>query len=352
MEMVETFEQLGERIRQARLGRGLDQSALARDCGLGRTQISRIESGERRVSALELSRLARALKLSLGDLLVLPAPDARAARTPLEEHATSVEKDRFEAQRELDALWRDACQLRDLDLLDPADWTCQTPQDEAQARDLAHRARRFLVDARLLPDKQAPIGPVADTAAAFGLWTYVVDLEVEGLSLSPDPGFGVAVVGGRLEPGRRRMTAAHELGHHLSGDTYGEDGSQGHGVRDRRERERLTDVFAAEFLLPADAASAVVRKPDRDAMIVLAARYRVSFSVVTTTLRQHGARLTGTDLTSPSDSDFYAAGVERPAPDLKVGCVPTRWIQACVRAERQHMVSRARAQEMARRPLQ
>lgn len=87
-------------------------------------------------------------------------------------------------------------------------------------------------------------------------------------------------------------------------------------------------------------------------MIVLAARYRVSFSVVTTTLRQHGARLTGTDLTSPSDSDFYAAGVERPAPDLKVGCVPTRWIQACVRAERQHVVSRARAQEIARRPLQ
>ncbi|WP_366181060.1 helix-turn-helix transcriptional regulator [Actinomyces timonensis] len=53
METVKDFVQLGEQIRRIRQGRGLDQGQLAARCGLERTALSRAESGERKVSALE-----------------------------------------------------------------------------------------------------------------------------------------------------------------------------------------------------------------------------------------------------------------------------------------------------------
>ena len=55
------------------------------------------------------------------------------------------------------------------------------------------------------------------------------------------------MLGGQAEPGRRRWTAAHELGHHLLRDAYHSDV----GVSaTASERERVIDAFAGEFLLP------------------------------------------------------------------------------------------------------
>ena len=61
MDAVKDFGELGARIRQVRLGTGLDQTGLAQRCHLERTALSRIESGERKVSALELARIAEVL---------------------------------------------------------------------------------------------------------------------------------------------------------------------------------------------------------------------------------------------------------------------------------------------------
>lgn len=60
---------LTERIRQARRAAGLTQGALARAVRLDRTAISRIESGERSVDAVELARLADVLGHSVAWLV-------------------------------------------------------------------------------------------------------------------------------------------------------------------------------------------------------------------------------------------------------------------------------------------
>lgn len=54
-------EALGRQIAQARRAKGLSQAELARTISLDRTAVSKIESGQRRVSSLELASIARAL---------------------------------------------------------------------------------------------------------------------------------------------------------------------------------------------------------------------------------------------------------------------------------------------------
>lgn len=56
---------LGERLRQARDYLGLSQDEVARHLGVPRTALSNIESGQRRVDALELKRLASLYRQSV-----------------------------------------------------------------------------------------------------------------------------------------------------------------------------------------------------------------------------------------------------------------------------------------------
>jgi transcriptional regulator with XRE-family HTH domain len=59
---------LGFRIRDLRLARNWSQEEMGRRCGLHRTFIGSTERGERNVSALNLRRIARVLRVSLADL--------------------------------------------------------------------------------------------------------------------------------------------------------------------------------------------------------------------------------------------------------------------------------------------
>jgi transcriptional regulator with XRE-family HTH domain len=61
--------ELGRRLRQRRLERKWTQVELARRCALHRTFIGSAERGERNMSILNLRLIARALRVSLADLL-------------------------------------------------------------------------------------------------------------------------------------------------------------------------------------------------------------------------------------------------------------------------------------------
>ena len=61
--------QLGQRIRSIRKAKGLSQEELAEATGLHRTYIGGVERGERHISLMNLSRLAKALDLSMSELL-------------------------------------------------------------------------------------------------------------------------------------------------------------------------------------------------------------------------------------------------------------------------------------------
>lgn len=59
----------GKRIRQVRLAKGFTQESLADTVGLHRTYIGNIERGEESVSVDNAAKIAKALKVSLSELL-------------------------------------------------------------------------------------------------------------------------------------------------------------------------------------------------------------------------------------------------------------------------------------------
>ncbi len=63
------LKKLGVRLRALREQQGLSQEALADRASIGRSYMSGIERGVRNCSTLHLLRLARALRVRIGDLL-------------------------------------------------------------------------------------------------------------------------------------------------------------------------------------------------------------------------------------------------------------------------------------------
>ena len=61
------LQQVGFRIRELRLSRGLTQAQLAESCGLHRTFIGSVERGERNAAILSLRRIAKSLRVPLTD---------------------------------------------------------------------------------------------------------------------------------------------------------------------------------------------------------------------------------------------------------------------------------------------
>ena len=59
---------LSERLKEAREYRGFSQEEVARHLGVPRSAVSLIESGSRRVSATELSRLAKLYQTTMASL--------------------------------------------------------------------------------------------------------------------------------------------------------------------------------------------------------------------------------------------------------------------------------------------
>ena len=68
-EKKEILLRFGNRIRELRKAQGLSQEDFASLCGLDRTYISGIERGVRNISLLNLFVLAKALRISVSELM-------------------------------------------------------------------------------------------------------------------------------------------------------------------------------------------------------------------------------------------------------------------------------------------
>ena len=63
-----TLEKFGEKVRQERLRQGLSQEALASKAGVHRTYIGMIERAEKNITLENISKVAKALGLSISEL--------------------------------------------------------------------------------------------------------------------------------------------------------------------------------------------------------------------------------------------------------------------------------------------
>ena len=66
---MEICKRFGCKIRDLRTAQGMSQELLAQKSGLHRTYIGGIERGERNVSLVNIEKLAKALNLSLADIV-------------------------------------------------------------------------------------------------------------------------------------------------------------------------------------------------------------------------------------------------------------------------------------------
>ncbi len=336
--------EIGGRVREARLAAGMSQEELGARIGLDRTMITKIEAGTRRLDALELSRLASVLAMPISYFLHAP-PAVVSRRLPLTDEEPETTRSTFKLEAVLSSWLRDVRQLIDLGLLEPArPLRYQRPVPDPEA---AREAARW-VRAELSSGTE-PLDSMLAVCERAGQFLLVTELPGDGASLIDDD-LGVAVVNSRGEPGRRRATAAHELGHFVLGDGYSNDV----GIHaSRQDREQVVEAFAAELLLPVE----VFRSREwaeaenvRNALVRLAARYRTSWSLALSQAERAGmldtAQRARLRASAPTRAEFMQALGWTPEPDLESARVPPRYADAVLSAWRQGLVTSARAVEL------
>jgi Zn-dependent peptidase ImmA (M78 family)/transcriptional regulator with XRE-family HTH domain len=341
--------ELGERIALARMARNLAQSDLAERVGLERTAISKIESGGRRVAALELARIGEAVDRPLAWFLS-SSPSAIISRRA--EQSIAPTTGELDAELRLEVLALEVGQLMKLGMLVPGPGHSLVGElgeviDVESARRAAARARE------ICGGGDQPLGGMASVLEMFGLYAYSFELDAatDGLMLHLDDGGGVCVINGRAEPGRRRATAAHELGHFLFEDAYS---AESLSATQQGENERLINAFASEFLLPLGALRAQWRQrggahDPRSAAVAIAREYRVSWSSLLLRLAQSdliSGSLRRQLAPEPTRAEFLARGRALPVPDLDPPDLAPAVSAAVMSAYEKDLINERRALEM------
>jgi transcriptional regulator with XRE-family HTH domain len=205
---------VGLRVRAARAAAGLSQTDLAASVGLDRTMIAKIESGTRRIDALELVRLASATGVPMTYFLdSAPAVLSRRSVALTEDTDTEIGRESNLLDTALQGWIGDLRQFIELGLLAPR--PIMTYPASASSAEDARLAARWLRDQ--LGRRDEPIGSLMSVCEQVGQFVLVTRLPGEGAS-AVDGDLGAAVVSVQGDPGRRRATAAHELGHLVLGD--------------------------------------------------------------------------------------------------------------------------------------
>jgi Zn-dependent peptidase ImmA (M78 family)/transcriptional regulator with XRE-family HTH domain len=339
-EGLSTQADLGRRIAEAREASGTTQAELATSVGLERTALVKIEAGTRKVSATELVAVAHALGRPV-DWFFAESPPAVVSRR--RDPAVGGFSRRLDLALELAA--RDVAFLTDRRILAYAGRVARkVPESFEDAENLAQSIRA---------EVDQPDGPLLDIQSVserLGLLGF-------SLALGPDAGdaayvevgdLGVAVVNGTTDPGRRRFSLAHELGHHLVGDAYEPTPRMG-----AADTERMFNAFAAYFLMPRSAVRNIWNEfsgqSTRLAAIAVAVRFSVSWTAACNQLRNIGLidarereRLIANDLRRGELLEFG----ERFAIELEPPAVPPDYARVVINAYRARRLTPDRTVEL------
>lgn len=286
-----------QRLREAREIAGYTQEDVALALGVNRVVVSYWETGSRRPSDGQLLALSRVLGFDIERLLsdepleVSGATDRMLFRGAEKELPAPARRGLREFQRFLDgftalaeALQAEMHSMR------------QSPFTSGEGFDGVEDARRKAEQVRAA--LRAGMGPidVDDACAMLGVTVFKAPLgqhlssTISGAFFS-HAGMGFALlVNAQMTPGRRRFTAAHELGHALFHDAN-KFVLSFPGRKDKRER--FADAFAGEFLMPAEGMRRVMeehglgkRITDPADAIFLQRYYKVSYPTALVRLRQ------------------------------------------------------------------
>jgi Zn-dependent peptidase ImmA (M78 family)/transcriptional regulator with XRE-family HTH domain len=340
-ESIPTID-LGRRISQARLEAEMTQADLGRAVGLDRTAIAKLETGARKVSATELVALAAALDRPIDWFVVESPPSVVSRRSDglVGGHSRALDI-------KIDRLARDLAFLMNQGVLTDASTrpVLELPSDVAGAEALALRARS------LMAVSDGPLYDLQRACERVGLLAFSLDIGPTGgdAAYVEVGNMGVALINGSADPGRRRFSLAHELGHHLFGDAYAPEVS----VVGADGMERLISAFAIHVLLPRQPVTEVWRSlADQDrrlAAIAISVRFRASWTATCSQLRNleliDTAERERFVAMPPTGVDFVALG-ERWEAELEPPAIPPEYGKRVLSAYRSGRLSAARTVEL------
>lgn len=247
-------EELGKRLRLARESRQVTQDAAGAALGLQRSAISLMESGQRQVSTLELTRLA--------NLYDRPVEWFVNPNIPAEEEDPVVALLRAEPGLKSDVvqkqaehcirLFREGASLARLLGREPLTTLPRYELAEPRSTGLAIAQGQSVADheRRRLGLGSAPVLSIPELIGSQGIWAAALRLpdEMSGLFLcSPEFGMGILVNVGQA-PVRRRFSYAHEYGHALMDRDHRATVTSTHNAK--TVSEQRANAFAAAFLMP------------------------------------------------------------------------------------------------------
>ncbi len=283
-------------MAKLREARGLTGSQLGTVLGLTKSQVSKIESGARRLDVSELAEMADVLEVSLGELLGSPRSRslALAARvmTQPSDGADLVARRRLRQILEADSVLSDTCGLRPAK--PSAAGTAVLERVEAEGLSNAGGSARAKGErlAQVVREEfglgRSPVSDIAELAERhLGVDVAVWPLgeAVSGLCAHAD-GVAALLVNSEFSAGHERFTAAHELAHHLLADPR--DVVIESDLYDTSSPgEVCANAFAATFLMPEDGVSELACEAPVDAEMLgeMLRHFRVSFQALLNRLR-------------------------------------------------------------------
>ena len=254
--MAITQEQIGRSLRFARESRKITQEEAAAVLRLQTSAISRMESGQRQVSTLELTLLAEFYSRPM-EWFVTPTSETETFDpiVALFRAEPGLQSDVVKKQaRHCLRLLSEGAKLKRLTGSSTEETSLpryELPAPRSAGHAIAQGQQVAEQERRRLQLGQAPVR-VPETMALQNIWTAALELpdDISGLFLrSPD--FGMAILANRSQaPVRRRFSFAHEHGHALMDRDESAMVTSIHNTRTRTEQR--ANAFAAAFLMPED----------------------------------------------------------------------------------------------------
>ena len=249
------LREIGQRLRYAREFRGLSQQATAEAIGVTRTAITQMESGNRSVSTLELSKLAECFRRQISFFFQEAAEEqdifVALCRAAPELNVDPTVRDQV---WECLNLCQEGVTLKEILGLDSRTglptYDFRSPRTKGDAITQGNKAA--IEERRRLGLSESPVHGISELIVSQGVWASDAELPngVSGLFLN-HISFGLAiVVNANHSRGRKKFSYAHEYAHALM-DRNGQLSVSSSGNSSELVEVRA-NAFAASFLIPAD----------------------------------------------------------------------------------------------------
>ncbi|MBV9869178.1 MAG: ImmA/IrrE family metallo-endopeptidase [Frankiaceae bacterium] len=275
--------QLADRLRQAIEASGLTQHALAEAAELDPTALSKVLSGKRQISSLELARVAKVIDASVAWLLLgdEALPEYRLAAKARE--TVDNEGVRRALERVQDFLETE-------DLLRDLGWTAtpkRLPIEDLQPGAPIQQANELAAKVRdLVGEGDEDIEELAQYCEEkLGIDVAIEPLPpgVDGLSIACG-NYQLALISSAIPATRQRYTLAHEIGHLAAGDSN--ELTIDETLTGQSDVEARATAFAAAFLMPESSLRRSLGSvgPTEATIVDMLVRYKVSLDTLATRL--------------------------------------------------------------------